>query len=61
MQSIDSYSDFTSSTYSINALATGTEDIVSESGVIIGTVIAFTPVTGTYVKQTVSYYQNELY
>ena len=59
VQSIDSYSDFTdftASTYSINALATGTEDIVSENGVTIGsaTVLAF--ISGTYTYQTVSYY-----
>ena len=57
MQSIDSYSDFTTSTYSINALATGTEDIVSESGVTIGSTTTLTPVSGTYTYQTVSYSQ----
>ena len=56
MQSIDSYLDFTTSTYSINALATGTEDIMSESGVTIGSATTLIPVSGTYVNQTVSYY-----
>ena len=56
VQSIDSYSDFTTSTYSINELATGTEDILSENGVTIGSATTFTPVPGTYAYQTVSYY-----
>ena len=56
VQSIDSYSDFTSPTYSINALATGTEDIMSESGVTIGSATTLTSVSGTYTYQTVSYY-----
>ena len=57
VQSIDSYSDFTTSTYSINELATGTEDILSENGVTIGSATTFTPVPGTYAYQTVSYIQ----
>ena len=55
MQSIDYYSDFTTSTYSINALATGTEDIMSENGVTIGTATTLTPVSGIYTYQTVTY------
>ena len=55
VQSIDSYSDFTTSTYSINALATGTEDIMSENGVTIGTATSLTHMSGTYTYQTVTY------
>ena len=56
VQSIDSYSDFTSPSYSIYALMTGIEDILSENGVTIGSSTTLTPVSGTYTYQTVTYY-----
>ena len=56
IQSIDSHSDFLAGTYSMNTLLAGTDDIVSESGVTIGTInIYLSIVAGTYSNQTVTY------
>ena len=56
-QSISLNSDFSSSSRSMIALSTGTDDIVAQSGVTIAAADAsFTPLsTVTYTNQTVTY------
>ena len=56
IQSVDYHPDFLAGTYSMNILLAGTDDIVSENGVTIGTSnIYLSVVAGTYSNQTVTY------
>ena len=60
-QSISLNSDFSTATWSMTALSTGTDDIVAQSGVTISAPDAyFTPVAGTYANQTVTYNKLQL-
>ena len=55
-QSISLNSDFSSAPWSMTALFSGTDDIISQSGVTIAAPDAsFTPAAGTYANQTVTY------
>ena len=55
-QTISLNSDFSSATWSMTALSSGTDDIVAQSGVTIAAPTAsFTPAAGTYLTQTVTY------
>ena len=56
-QSISLNSDFSSAPWSMTALSSGTDDIISQSGVTIAAPDAsFTPAAGTYTFQTITYY-----
>ena len=55
-QPISLNSDFSSATWSMTALSSGTEDIIVQSGVTIAAADAsFTPAVGTYANQSVTY------
>ena len=55
-QSISLNSDFSSASWSMAALFSGTDDINSHSGVTIAAADAsFTPTAGTYANQSVTY------
>ena len=56
-QSISAHPDFqTAATWTMDLLASGTEDIVVDSGQTIGAVITQTVTAYAYTNQTVSYY-----
>ena len=60
-QSISLNSDFSTAAWSMTALSAGTDDIVAQSGVTISAPDAsFTPVTGNYANQTVTYNKLQL-
>ena len=56
-QSISAHPDFqTAATWTMNLLASGTEDIVADSGQTIGAVSTQTVSAPTYTNLTVTYY-----
>ena len=54
-QSIGSNSDFSNPVYAMNALSTGTDDIISESGVIIGNIRSIVIDAGIYTNLSNTY------
>ena len=55
-ESIGTYSNYTTGSYSLTALSDGTENITPQSGVVLSAADAsFTPTAGSYVNQSVIY------
>ena len=55
-QSISLNSDFSSASWSMTSLSSGTDDIVAQSGVTIdATDTSFTPDAGTFTNQSITY------
>ena len=55
IQSIEVHQDISTGTWTMNALSTGTDDIISESGQTIGTPSSRTVNAASYTNQTVVY------
>ena len=55
MQPINYLPDFPAASWSMNALSAGTDSIISESSITIGSVATQTPVSSTYSNVTVTY------